>query len=565
MLNIVYQSRRIEDNRLRAETGLREAKDRYRALVEASKEGYILEVNGENIYSNKALQQMLGYTEKELATLKIWNIIPTDNSKDKKVIEYLKNIYSHQTSKSTEFETNISTKNGNILNVILSVGNIFFSQKNGHIISIREITRVESNLTLDSYIDYQTKEKDELTFTKIDKIFQQGKPENISDNPDLFINKDTLVFDAVAKLKRTNADELYVLDNKNNIIGTINYYDISLYNAGLPAKIIIEIDNSENPGHVVNTLNRIPQLIRDMMKQGVGPHSLRTAIGKIYNAAIERFIHITINEIGKPPVPFAFLSLGSNARHEMTMFSDQDNALVFLENGQNDSKETEEYFAKLSTEVCTKLNLAGYPFCPGGIMASNQKWRLSMKGWKKQFEDWILETSPEKIMEVGVFLDIHCVYGDENLVNELKRYILTLIEKEPQFLVHYAKNSLSYTAPLNLLGQIKAEKLGGVKTFNIKNSIRPIENFAKIYALKNNINECNTLKRLTLLRDQGILHDETFNDMTSAFDYLWNLRFYNQIICHADLRSVEDELDLDTISDKEKSNLQNILSKSPDS
>jgi len=110
------------------------------------------------------------------------------------------------------------------------------------------------------------------------------------------------------------------------------------------------------------------------------------------------------------------------------------------------------------------------------------------------------------------------------------------------------------------LGQIKAEKLGGVKTFNIKNSIRPIENFAKIYALKNNINECNTLKRLTLLRDQGILHDETFNDMTSAFDYLWNLRFYNQIICHADLRSVEDELDLDTISDKEKSNLQNILS-----
>ena len=63
LVNVILQSRRIEHNRLRAETGLREAKDRYRALVVASNEGFILEVTGKSIYSNLTLQRMLGYSE----------------------------------------------------------------------------------------------------------------------------------------------------------------------------------------------------------------------------------------------------------------------------------------------------------------------------------------------------------------------------------------------------------------------------------------------------------------------------------------------------------------------
>ena len=35
--------------------------------------------------------------------------------------------------------------------------------------------------------------------------------------------------------------------------------------------------------------------------------------------------------LGPPPVPFAFFVLGSEGRSESTLFTDQDNALVYLD------------------------------------------------------------------------------------------------------------------------------------------------------------------------------------------------------------------------------------------
>ena len=48
----LLQSRRIENERRKAEEGQKEVKDRYRALVESSNEGYLLKVAGRIVYSN---------------------------------------------------------------------------------------------------------------------------------------------------------------------------------------------------------------------------------------------------------------------------------------------------------------------------------------------------------------------------------------------------------------------------------------------------------------------------------------------------------------------------------
>ena len=52
--------------------------------------------------------------------------------------------------------------------------------------------------------------------------------------------------------------------------------------------------------------------------------------------------------------------------------------------------------------------------------------------------------------------------------------------------------------------------------------------------------------------------------MIYVFNYLWRLRFSNQIISHSDLKNVNDELDLNTINDIERQNLKNVLSKISD-
>ena len=559
--NIVLQSYRIENNRLQAETGLLEAKDRYRALVEASNEGYILEVGGEIIYFNHTLKRMLGYSEDELVSMKVYDLLVPDFELNAPGITYLKELFQGKAT-GTEFEARVKTKSGETLDVLITTSRIFFSLENGHIISFRPLTRHQFDSAFDFFKGAKRRVKSRFIFKQVGEVC---RPLHNSSSTtmlgDVSIKEDAPVFEALSTLETTDRSEILVMDQQNQAIGSIGYNDIARMYAGRPAEILSEIRKSKNDGHVIYTLKRLPGLIREMTDQGASPNALRRTIGRIFDAAIRQFIELSLKDLGPAPVSFAFLSLGSNGRHEMTLFSDQDNALVFADVEVSELETVQAYFAGLAFDVSSKLNQAGYPYCPGGIMASNPQWCMPISAWKKKFAGWIRNPTPEALLEINVFLDIHCVYGDHALADVLKRYALEEAAQNPQFFIHFAKNSLLYKAPLNFLGHIRAEKRDGLKIVNIKESLKPIEILARIYAFKHQIVHTNTTERLKQLMTQGVLHEQTYREMMYVFDYLWDLRFYNQIITHADLDRINDELDLDKLTDIEHHNLRNVLSK----
>ena len=49
--------------------------------------------------------------------------------------------------------------------------------------------------------------------------------------------------------------------------------------------------------------------------------------------------------------------------------------------------------------------------------------------------------------------------------------------------------------------------------------------------------------------------------MVYVFDYLWKLRFFNQIEANAELSLDSDELDIEKLTDVERDNLQSVLSR----
>lgn len=489
MATVLFQSRRIELDRARAEAGLREAKDRYRALVEGANEGYVLEIDGETVYSNHTLRRMTGYDEEELAGMAVWQLLEPDNEANRYAEEHLRQLYAH-TAAAAEFEARILTKSGEPLDVLVSTSRIFFSEKNGHVISLSEVTR--------------------------------GR-------------RDTLhAFSAPADARDLPAPE-----------------------------IVDEILRAETTGRVIRTLKQLPDLIRSMTDRGVRPDILRETAGAAYDAAIGRFVFLSLEASGLPATPFTFISLGSNARHEMTMFSDQDNALIFADVPADRLSEIRRGFLALADSVCGKLKQAGYPYCPGGIMAANPKWCLSLSEWKRRFESWILSATPETILEVNVFFDIRSAYGSDGLVEELHAHIRACLEASPEFYIFHAKNSLSYKAPLGLLGRIRAERKGGEKTINLKECLKPLETFGRIYALRHAITAPGTLERFAELRAQEVLNEETFRELVYVFNYLWQLRFFNQIAANAALSSNSDELDIAALTDLERDNLQSVLSRIP--
>jgi len=553
---VIFQSHRINTDLLKAETGLIEAKDRYRALVEASNEGHILTVEGESIYSNFTLQKMLGYSGDEIAAMKAWNILAPESKVNEYGIEHLKMLLSGRTM-SGEFEAQALTKTGELLDVVIATTRIFFLEKKGHVISIRKILRKKGNDLMASFGGTQFHPGSIFITRKVKEICRTVNEDEA--HPDTEnIAQDTPVFEALKFMNSTQSDTLNVIDEQGKIIGIVGYYDIAMMYTGLPTGMLYEIENSENVGHVIRTLNRTPDLIREMTVQGASSDSLRETISKMYSAAIKLFTKISIEEVGIPPVKFAFISVGSVGRQEMTMFSDQDNALIFEDT--QDINKAKKYFVRLADKVCSKLNKAGYPFCPGGIMAVNPKWCLPLSEWKNKFSDWIENATPDSILETNVFFDMRHEYGEEQLVQELQRFVQEIVGQNPQFFIHFAQNCLAYKEPLSLRGKIKAESKDGAKTFNIKDNLLPIVNFARLYALKNNITEPGTIQRLHTLLEENILEPQEYHELVYVFNHLWHLGCYNQIASYSDLKKANHELDLVQLTNIERLNLKNALS-----
>jgi CBS domain-containing protein len=63
---------------------------------------------------------------------------------------------------------------------------------------------------------------------------------------------------------------------------------------------------------------------------------------------------------------------------------------------------------------------------------------------------------------------------------------------------------------------------------NIKDAMLPIVNFARLYALKNNIEDTNTVDRLQGLFRTSVLKKDSYNELMQAYDFLMLLRYKHQ-------------------------------------
>lgn len=484
LLYMVLQSRSIERNRQQAEAGLVEAKERYRALVEASNEGYLLILNHKIVFSNPTFLRMTGYSEDELLSESLWETLFPLVDRNDTLTKHLQNLQKDNPG-TDEFEASIHCRNGNSLDVIVRMSRIFLSEQNGQIVSFRLIT--PNTYSVPVFMDAA-----------------------MMDNPELMFE---------------------------------------------------EIKKSESSTRVVRVLNQLPQTVRSVLLSGWSSTKIRAFISDLYINSVKRFIELSIEEVGPQPVPFTFLSLGSSGREELTLFSDQDNALVFDSSAAGEELESIRlYFLKLSHKVCSRLNQAGFSYCPGGIMAVNPSYCLSMQEWKKKYKSWMIKADNKSLLDIHVFFDLACAWGEEHLVKELQTSIFKISGDNPEFLTHFARNCLQYKAPLGILGTVRAEERDGQSVINVKECLIPITNFARIFAMKEEISDVSTLQRIAVLRGREILHETSYAEINEAFEILWELRFSNQILSHGELRKVNDDLNLKGLSEENRKRLQKALS-----
>jgi CBS domain-containing protein len=223
-------------------------------------------------------------------------------------------------------------------------------------------------------------------------------------------------------------------------------------------------------------------------------------LNQLHDEIIQRVISVSIKltekKYGSLPCPFTFFMMGSAGRFEQSVWSDQDHGIIY----QHQGTAINEYFWALGKEISQGLNLAGYEYCDGNVMASNPLWCKSLSDWRQQLKNWSSTSNWESIRHLLIFIDGRSLYGDASLLENLKTEVYHTIHSENLFKkVH--SNTLYLKKGMGVLGQILVETHGPhTGSLNIKEkALFPYVNAVRLLAIKGNILETSTLLRLEKL------------------------------------------------------------------
>ncbi len=341
------------------------------------------------------------------------------------------------------------------------------------------------------------------------------------------------------------------------VISNEELLDVHRYSANF---MIEQIRTSSSVEAIVQSHYRLPRIIKALNDSGAHARNITRIITTISDTVLEKLVDRAIEEIGEPPVRFAFISVGSEGRGEQTLVTDQDNAIIFEDVDESMAAEVHDYFHRFATMICTWLDEVGYQFCKGGIMAMTPKWCQPISVWKSYFTGWIGKSTPEDLMEVAIFFDFRCLYGDQRFTSELHEHIRSRAQNQKAFLYQMAQNTLLFKVPLDFFGNLSVESGGEhADTFNIKHVIAQIVGFARIYAIFYGLEITNTLQRINRLLETDVLKPDVHQEIVESYNYLMQLRFRHQIKRIDEGLEPDNQVHIKEISHMEKELLEKIL------
>src|SRR6476619_7968091 len=115
-----------------------------------------------------------------------------------------------------------------------------------------------------------------------------------------------------------------------------------------------------------------------LVQAGLSASDIGRVLGLSCDAVTIRLLDFAIARHGPAPRAWAWLALGSVARRELPLASDQDNALAYADPAD---PEVDAYFERIAQDVNSGLAHAGFGADISGVVAANTLWRMTESQW----------------------------------------------------------------------------------------------------------------------------------------------------------------------------------------
>jgi signal-transduction protein with cAMP-binding, CBS, and nucleotidyltransferase domain len=294
--------------------------------------------------------------------------------------------------------------------------------------------------------------------------------------------------------------------------------------------LIEAIEHAQDETAAVAAARELPAGVCALVAGGADATKVGRVVGASIDALTRRLLGFALADLGDAPVPWAWLALGSEARLEQALHTDQDHAIAY-DPGGHTAEELDPFFAQLAERVTAGLESAGIPRCNGDAMAVHPGLRRSVDSWAGAFRAWMSDPSLDGSILSSIAFDFRRVEGPLDVEPALHAVMATAPRAYPQFLRHLTRRALDRKPPTGFMRNVVVESKGEhAGRLDIKHGgVAIIANIARAYAVATARLEKGTLDRLRAAEETGRLDAERRQALEEAFRLLWQIRLQHQI------------------------------------
>ncbi|AIX51547.1 MULTISPECIES: DUF294 nucleotidyltransferase-like domain-containing protein [Pantoea] len=367
-----------------------------------------------------------------------------------------------------------------------------------------------------------------------------------------------LVFEAMLIMMQHNIHHLPVL-KQDLPVGVISQSDIIRYESQNSLFLVSRIFHCNSISELSTLKNEVRACFSRIVREDANSQMTGRAMAVIGRSFTQRLLALAEAELGPPPVPYCFITLGSMARQEQLLVTDQDNALI-LDN-RYDASRHEAYFMALARRVCDGLAACGYHYCSGNIMATNGRWRQPLAVWEGYFDEWIDTPSPQTLLDSAIFFDLDAVWGQLAWGEQLNKRITHKVRHNSRFLACMARNALLRKPPLGFFKNFVMEPSGQhTQSIDMKRrGTAPLADLIRVHALAAGSAARNSFDRLQDIMQTDLLPHGRGQDLRDALEFISMVRIRHQAQDVESGQEPDNRIEPLNLSEFERKNLKDAF------
>ncbi len=333
-----------------------------------------------------------------------------------------------------------------------------------------------------------------------------------------------LAIEATVDMVAAGVEHMVVLD-RGRVCGVLSGADLLGLDANSPIGLRHRILGAVDADVLARTVSRLPGLFLALSGAGVPSRELGRVLSLAQDAVVARLIHFSMWSHGPAPLPWAWLDMGSAARREFTLASDQDNALAYARPAPGTEltpEAVDAYFERLGQDVNEGLERCGIGIDNNGVMARNRRWRMSKPEWLRTFDEVLTQPDESHLVRATVAFDFRPAAGGLAVVADLGARIRAARE-HPQFMRLLARSASGFPVASGFRGQLSTD--GGGHFDLKKGAIIPIVNLVRYHAIAAGVTISPTLDRIEAVAMTGALDADEARGLSEAFEVIARVRF----------------------------------------